>query len=55
MNVGSGSDISIAEVARAVMDTVDLPGALRFYTGKPDGAPGRLLDIAQLSALDWAP
>jgi GDP-L-fucose synthase len=55
INVGWGSDISIAEVARLVADSVGFAGELRFDHSRPDGAPRKLLDVSRLTALGWRP
>lgn len=55
VNIGSGRDVSIAEVARAVMRAAGLTGRLRFDVARPEGAPRRLLDITALTALGWTP
>ena len=53
INVGTGEDLTIAELAAMVRDEV-YPGArLVFDTSKPDGAPRKLLDVARLRALGW--
>jgi GDP-L-fucose synthase len=55
INVGWGEDISIAELARLIADTVGFNGELRFDRSKPDGTPRKLLDTARLTALGWRP
>jgi GDP-L-fucose synthase len=55
INVGWGRDISIAELARLVADTVGFKGELRFDPSKPDGSPRKLLDTSRLTALGWQP
>jgi GDP-L-fucose synthase len=55
VNVGWGVDVSIAELARLVADTVGFQGELRFDLSKPDGAPRKLLDTSRLAALGWVP
>jgi GDP-L-fucose synthase len=55
VNVGWGEDISIAELARLIADTVGFNGELRFDRSKPDGTPRKLLDTARLTALGWQP
>ncbi len=55
VNVGCGQDVSIAELARLVAETVGFRGELRFDPSKPDGTPRKLLDTARLSALGWQP
>ena len=53
INVGFGSDISIAEVAQAIAQTVGYTGQITFDTTKPDGAPRKWMDSARLNALGW--
>jgi GDP-L-fucose synthase len=53
INIGIGVDVSIRELAELVARTVGYPGELVFDTGKPDGAPRRLLDNSRLAALGW--
>ena len=55
INVGWGQDVSIAELAHLVADTVGFRGELRFDRSKPDGSPRKLLDTSRLSALGWRP
>ncbi|ANU06915.1 GDP-L-fucose synthase family protein [Paraurantiacibacter namhicola] len=55
VNVGSGEETSIAELARTVAEIVGFEGALSFDSGKPDGAPRKLLDSSRLSAMGWQP
>jgi GDP-L-fucose synthase len=54
LNVGVGSDISIAELAALVGRVVGYSGALQFDTSKPDGTPRKLLDVGRLKALGWS-
>jgi GDP-L-fucose synthase len=53
INVGYGSDISIAELARTVGQVVGYQGQIDFDTTKPDGAPRKLMDSSRLKALGW--
>jgi GDP-L-fucose synthase len=53
LNIGVGSDIAIAELARLVADATGFRGELRFNTTMPDGAPRKLLDVSRVSALGW--
>ncbi len=55
INVGWGQDISIAQLAQLVADTVGFAGTLRFDPSKPDGTPRKLLDTSRLTALGWRP
>ena len=53
INVGFGSDITIAELARTVGQVVGYQGEIDFDTSKPDGAPRKLMDSSRLNALGW--
>jgi GDP-L-fucose synthase len=55
VNVGTGEDVSIRELAEMVADIVGFRGQLRFDTSKPDGAPRKLLDVSRLRSLGWEP
>jgi len=55
VNVGWGSDLSIAELAGLVARTVGYAGELRFDPSKPDGTPRKLLDVSRLQGLGWRP
>lgn len=54
INVGFGSDITIAELARAVGHAVGYQGNIAFDTSKPDGAPRKLMDSARLNGMGWS-
>lgn len=54
INVGTGTDVTIAELAQIVRDVVGYRGELRFDTSKPDGTPRKLLDVGRLEALGWS-
>jgi GDP-L-fucose synthase len=53
INVGSGSDVTIAEVAQCIAQTVGYTGQIEFDTSKPDGAPRKWMDSSRLNALGW--
>ena len=53
INVGSGSDVTIAEVAHAIALTVGYTGRIEFDTTKPDGSPRKWMDSARLNNLGW--
>jgi GDP-L-fucose synthase len=55
LNVGYGSDVSIAELAHAVAKAVGYEGKITFDTSRPDGAPRKLIDSSRLHALGWQP
>jgi len=54
VNIGTGSDITIRELAETVAQIVGVPGKLRFDPSKPDGTPRKLLDITKMTKLGWA-
>ena len=53
INVGFGSDVTIAELAHAVGQTVGYQGTIEFDSSKPDGAPRKWMDSSRLNALGW--
>ncbi len=53
VNVGSGQEVTIAEMAALVKNVVGFTGRIRYNTAMPDGTPRKLLDVSKLSALDW--
>ena len=55
VNVGTGKDIAISELASLIAEVVGFAGALAFDPSKPDGTPRKLLDVARLRGLGWAP
>ena len=55
INIGSGSDLSIRELAEAVVETVGFRGRLVFDASKPDGMPRKLLDSTRIRTLGWRP
>ena len=53
INVGTGKDITIKEVAQTIKKIVGYKGKLSFDTSKPDGAPRKLIDVSRLSKMGW--
>jgi nucleoside-diphosphate-sugar epimerase len=53
INVGSGSDITIRELAETVAEVTGYRGAIVFDATKPDGAPRKLMDVSRLQRLGW--
>jgi GDP-L-fucose synthase len=53
INVGTGEDLSIRELAELVRSIVHPDAQLRFDTSKPDGTPRKLLDVSRLHGLGW--
>jgi GDP-L-fucose synthase len=55
INIGTGTDITIRELAELVAKVVDFPGEIVFDSSKPDGTPRKLLDVSRLRHLGWTP
>jgi len=55
INVGTGTDISIRELAELISRVAGYQGRLAFDASKPDGPPRKLLDVSRLQALGWKP
>jgi len=53
VNIGTGEDIAIGDLARLVAETVGFRGRVEFDATKPDGTPRKVLDVSRLSALGW--
>lgn len=55
VNVGSGTDVTIEELARLIMDAVEFSGALTKDESKPDGTPRKLMAADTLAGVGWSP
>jgi GDP-L-fucose synthase len=55
INIGTGADVTITELARLIADVVGFTGRFVFDASKPDGTPRKLLDVSKLTALGWRP
>ena len=55
VNIGSGKDLTIRELAELICDVLGFRGGLLFDTTKPDGTPRKLLDVTLLRSLGWLP
>lgn len=55
INVGSGEEVTIRQLAETMRDVVGFPGAIAFDASKPDGTPRKLLDSTRMHALGWSP
>ena len=53
VNIGTGKDITIKELAETVKEIVGFKGELKFNTDMPDGTPRKLLDVTKLNAAGW--
>ena len=55
LNIGTGSDLSIRELAQRIAKAAGFKGKIKWDPSKPDGTPRKLLDISRLKALGWSP
>jgi GDP-L-fucose synthase len=55
INIGTGQDVTIRELAEQVCQALGFKGELVFDTTKPDGTPQKLLDVTRMHNLGWAP
>jgi GDP-L-fucose synthase len=55
INVGTGQDVTIAQLAQLIQDIVDFDGEIVWDRSKPDGTPRKLLDVSRLFATGWRP
>lgn len=53
INVGTGTDVSIQELAMTMRDIIGFDGDVRFDSSKPDGTPRKLLDTSKINSLGW--
>jgi GDP-L-fucose synthase len=53
INVGTGRDVTIAQLAELVAEVVGFRGKLVFDTSRPDGPPRKLLDVSKIQAIGW--
>lgn len=53
LNIGTGEDLSIKELAELIRQTIGYKGELKFDASKPDGTPRKLMDVSKLNALGW--
>lgn len=55
INIGTGQDITIRDLAHLIAQVVGYAGRIEFDASKPDGTPRKLLDVSRLAALGWQP
>jgi GDP-L-fucose synthase len=53
VNIGTGADISIKELAELIATEASYQGAIRYDTSRPDGTPRKLLDVSRINSLGW--
>jgi GDP-L-fucose synthase len=55
LNVGSGSDLSIKDLAKKVAEATEFKGDIEWDPSKPDGTPRKVLDVSRINSLGWKP
>ena len=55
LNIGTGEDLTIKELAKTIQKIIDFKGDLIFNTEKPDGTPRKLMDVSKIKSLGWTP
>lgn len=53
LNVGSGKDIAIADLAKLISEIVEFNGKIEYDSTKPDGTPRKLMDVTRINSLGW--
>lgn len=53
INIGTGEDLTIRELALTIKNTIGFNGDIKFNTAKPDGTPRKLMDVSKLHSLGW--
>lgn len=53
INIGTGKDISISELAKLISNIVGFSGNIKFNSTKPDGTPRKLMDVSRINSLGW--
>ena len=55
INVGTGEDVTIKELAETISNIVEFPGDIEWDTSKPNGTPRKVLNVDKIKALGWEP
>jgi GDP-L-fucose synthase len=55
LNIGTGTDLTIKDLALIIQKTLDYKGELVFNSSKPDGTPRKLMDVSKIKSLGWEP
>ena len=55
LNVGTGEDVTIRELAELIAEVTGYKGEIKFDSEKPDGTPRKLMDVSRLKSLNWQP
>ncbi len=54
INIGTGSDVTITQLAAIIKDLVGFKGSIEYDSRKPDGTPRKLLDVTKINKLGWS-
>jgi len=55
LNVGTGTDVTIRELAETIQHVVGYQGEIVWDSSKPDGAPRKLMDVSKIKSIGWQP
>jgi GDP-L-fucose synthase len=55
LNVGTGEDLSIKDLAQKIANAAGFTGQIEWDSSKPDGTPRKVLDISRIKAMGWKP
>ena len=55
INVGTGEDVTIKELAETIADVVQFTGGINWDTTKPNGTPRKVMNVDRIKALGWEP
>jgi GDP-L-fucose synthase len=55
LNVGTGYDLTIKDLAHLISNEVGYEGGIKWDTTKPDGTPRKILDVSRITAMGWKP
>ncbi|MFO7525677.1 MAG: GDP-L-fucose synthase [Ignavibacteriaceae bacterium] len=53
LNIGTGIDLTISELAILISDVIDYRGVIEYDSSKPDGTPRKLMDVSRINSLGW--
>ena len=53
VNIGTGTDVTIKDLAEIIMNAIGFDGSLEFDTSKPDGTPRKVLDVGKINKMGW--
>lgn len=53
LNIGTGIDLTISDLAKLISDVIDYKGKIEYDSSKPDGTPRKLMDVSRINSLGW--